>query len=185
MSPAPQRDARPQRRWLALVARAPNALAAVVLLALSAVTVVDVTGRYVFRAPIGGADEITVFLMAIGVYAVFAGVTWREEHVCVDIIDLVFPRRWIAARQVAINLLAATFMAIVSWRMWILAARLTDDGEVTMFLRLPRGPLAYFFAAMCTLATAALAGNAVRYALGRGPLVRAMPEHGEPARRDP
>jgi hypothetical protein len=47
-----------------------------------------------------------------------------------------------------------------------------------MFLRLPRGPLAYFFAVMCSIATAALVANAVRYLLGRGPLQQAMPGHG-------
>jgi TRAP-type C4-dicarboxylate transport system permease small subunit len=183
MSAAPQGEA-PARSWRALVVRLPNALAAIMLLALSTVTVIDVVGRYVFRAPIGGADEITVFLMAIGVYAVFPGVTWREEHVCVDIIDLIAPGRWIAPRQIAISLLAAAFMAIVTWRMWVLAARLTEDGEVTMFLRLPRGPLAYFFAVMCAIATAALVANAVRYLLHRGPLQRATPQHGGAAPGD-
>lgn len=150
--------------------RALDVIAAVMLLALSAVTVIDVVGRYVFRAPIGGADELTVFFMAIGVYAVFPRICWREEHICVDIIDLVYPKRWIAPRQMALNALAALFMALVTWRMWFLAGRLTEDGEVTMFLRLPKGPLVYFFVLMCGAATLALAANAVRYARGRGPL---------------
>jgi TRAP-type C4-dicarboxylate transport system permease small subunit len=111
-----------------------------------------------------------VFFMAIGVYAVFPRICWREEHICVDIIDLVYPKRWIAPRQMALNALAALFMALVTWRMWFLAGRLTEDGEVTMFLRLPKGPLVYFFVLMCGAATLALAANAVRYALGRGPL---------------
>lgn len=162
-------------RWGRALARPADVIAAVMLLALSTVTVVDVVGRYVFRAPIGGADELTVFFMAIGVYAVFPRLCWREEHICVDIIDLVYPGRWIAPRQAALNALAAAFMALVTWRMWFLAGRLAADGEVTMFLRLPKGPLVYFFFAMCAAATLALAANAVRYALGRGPLPGAGP----------
>lgn len=150
------------------------------LLALCAVTVIDVVGRYVFNAPIGGADELTIFLMAIGVYAVFPRICWREEHVCVDIVDLFYPRRWIAPRQAALNLLAAALLALVTWRMWFLAGRLMDDGEVTMYLRLPKGPLAYFFVAMCAVATLALAANVVRYALGRGPLLAATPARPAP-----
>lgn len=150
---------------------APDVIAGVMLLALSAVTVVDVVGRYVFSAPIGGADELTVFFMAIGVYAVLPRICWREEHVCVDIIDLVYPKRWIAARQMVLNALAAVFLGLVTWRMGFLAGRLMEDGEVTMFLRLPKGPLVYFFVVMCAAATVALAANAVRYALGRGPLL--------------
>jgi TRAP-type C4-dicarboxylate transport system permease small subunit len=165
------RENAPRRRgWLHWLLRAPDVLAAVTLLTLSAVTVIDVVGRYVFRAPIGGADELTVFLMAIGVYAVFPRVSWREEHVAVDIIDLVYPKRWIAPRQIVISLIAAAFMAMVTWRMWFLASRMVEDNEVTMFLRLPKGPLAYFFAVMCAIATLLLATNALRYLLGRGPL---------------
>jgi TRAP-type transport system small permease protein len=157
-------------RWTRALGRSADVIAALMLLALSAVTVIDVIGRYVFRAPIGGADELTVFFMAIGVYAVFPRTCWREEHICVDIIDLVYPKRWIALRQMALNALAALFMALVTWRMWFLAGRLTEDGEVTMFLRLPKGPLVYFFVLMCAAATLALAANVVRYARGRGPL---------------
>ena len=108
--------------------------------------------------------------MAIGIYAVFPRITWREDHVAVDLVDSVYPKRWIAARQIAINLLAAAFMAVATWRLWILATRLQGDGEVTMFLRLPKGPLAVFLALACAIATLALLSNVVRYALGRGPL---------------
>lgn len=160
----------PRRGWPQRLLRAADALAAVALLALSAVIVTDVVGRYVFRAPIGGADELTIFLMAIGVYAVLPRVCWREEHVAVDIVDLFYPKRWIAARQSAISLIAAAFMAMVTWRMWIVAGRMVEDSEVTMFLRLPKGPLAYFFTLMCAVATVLLAGNVLRYSLGRGPL---------------
>ena len=97
-------------------------------------------------------------------------ITWREEHVAVDLIDIVYPRRWIAARQILMNLLAAAFMVVATWRLSILAMRLREDGEVTMFLGLPKGPLTVFIALMCALATLALLGNALRYARGRGPL---------------
>lgn len=151
---------------------APDVIAGAMLLALSTITVIDVVGRYVFRAPVSGADELTVIFMAVGVYAVLPRLCWREEHVCVDIIDLVYPARWIAARQCLLNALAAALLALVTWRMWFLAGRLTADGEVTMVLRLPKGPLAYFFVAMSALAAIALGANAIRYALGRGPTMR-------------
>lgn len=149
---------------------AADVVAAVTLLALSAVTVIDVVGRYVFNAPIGGADEMTVFLMAVGVYAVLPRISHREEHIAVDIIDLAFPRRWLGLRQALLNALGAAFMAMVTWRMSIVAARMDEGNEVTMFLRLPKGPLAYFFTAMCAIAAVLLAWNVVRYLRGRGPL---------------
>jgi len=108
--------------------------------------------------------------MAISVYAVFGSITWRESHVCVDLIDMVWPKPLIGARQIALNLIAAAFMAAVTWRVWIVAGRLTGDGEVTEYLRIPKGPLAYFFAAMCAIATLCLLVNCVRYLMQKGPL---------------
>ncbi len=159
-------------RWLI---HAPDMLAAAMLLALTIVTCVDVLGRELrnvlpWLTPLKGADELTVVFMAISVYAVFASITWREEHVCVDLIDMVWPKPLTGARQIALNLIAAAFLAVVTWRVWFVAGRLTGDGEVTEYLRIPKGPLAYFFAVMCALATLCLLANCVRYVLRRGPL---------------
>lgn len=167
--------------WRGRLQSVPDLLAAVMLFALCAVTVVDVFGRYLFRSPIRGADELTVFFMAISIFAVLATVTWREDHVCVDLIDLFYPRRWIALRQIAINLIAAAFMGLATWRVWAVAARLSEDGEVTEYLRLDRGLLTYFFAFMCAATVLALLANCVRYALGRGPQQLRPASHGDSA----
>lgn len=166
------------RAWRDRLARTPDVLAAAMLLALCLVTVVDVFGRYLFRSPIRGADELTVFFMAISVFAVLATVTWREDHVCVDLIDFFYPRRWIAVRQILVNLIAAAFMGLATWRIWFLATRLAEAGEVTEYLRLDRGAITYFFAIMCAATTLALLGNGIRYALGLGPQQRQPPVPG-------
>ncbi len=171
-------------RWLW---RIPDLVAATGMLAIVVVTVIDVVGRELhglhrisfiaqwlgsdpWFAPLKGADELTVIFMAVSVYAVFATITWREEHVAVDLIDMVYPKRWVAPRQIVLNLAAAAFMALVTWRVWIIAGRLSGDGEVTMYLRFPKGGLTYFFAIMCGVATLILLANAARYARGTGPL---------------
>ncbi len=182
------------RRVLRRLWYIPDMVAAAAMLAIVVVTVFDVAGRelhglhrvsFIARllgsdpwfTPLKGADELTVIFMAIFVYAVFATITWREGHIAVDLIDMVYPRRWIAPRQIALNLVAAIFMALVTWRVWIVAGRLVEEGEVTMFLRFPKGALTYFFALMCGAATLVLLANCVRYARGVGPL---QVEHGAP-----
>lgn len=175
--------------WARFLVRGPDILAAAMLLALTLVTFVDVLGRELntlfsgkffirifgsgeWFSPLKGGDELTIVFMAISVYAVFASITWREEHVCVDLIDMVWPKRLTGARQIALNLIAAVFLAAVTWRVWFVAGRLTGDGERTEYLQIPKGPLTYFFAVMCGLATLCLLANAVRYAIRRGPLDR-------------
>lgn len=169
-------DSAPQQggigHWLI---RGPDMLAAAMLLALTLATCIDVLGRELhgllpWFSPLKGADELTVVFMAISVYAVAGSITWREDHVCVDLIDMVWPKPLVGARQIALNLIAAAFLAVVTWRVWFVAARLTGDGEVTEYLRIPRGPLTYFFAIMCAVAALCLLANCVRYILRRGPL---------------
>lgn len=173
-------------RWLT---DGPDFVAAAMLLALTVVTCIDVIGRELLNAPLKGADELTVIFMAITIYAVFGSITWRENHVCVDLIDLVWPKPLTGPRQIALNLVAAAFLVVVADRVWVVAGRLCNDqpwwqwivdvfsgaeicagGEVTMYLRFPRGPLTYFFAMMCAIAAVCLLANCVRYLLKRGPL---------------
>ena len=170
-------------------ARALDAVGAIVLLALAIMTLIDVVGRELHginRAgffqrllgseplftPLRGADELTVMLMATSTYAVFAGITWRQEHVAVDLVDLVFPRRWIALREILINLVAAAFLCLVTWALFQRGELRAEDGEVFEYTRMPRAPFLYFFAAMGGLTAVVLLCNAYRYAVGRGPLQR-------------
>jgi TRAP-type C4-dicarboxylate transport system permease small subunit len=168
-----------------------DAAGALLLLALAVMTLIDVVGRELHGinridfvaavigkeplfAPLKGADELTVIFMAASTYAVFAGITWRQEHVAVDLIDMVYPKRWIAPREIAINLLAAAFMAVVAWALWKRAGLTAEGGEVFQYLRIPRAPFLYFFTAMATLTALVLVANAAAYLAGRGPLQRAQ-----------
>lgn len=145
-------------------------LAALNLLALMVLTCVDVTGRYLFNAPLDGAVELTRLLMAAVIFSALPVVSWREQHVSVDLMDLVFPRRWINARQAAMNAVAAVALAVVAWRVWILAARAAEYGDETEYLEIPLAPFAYFMSVMSAVTALALAVNVARYLAGRGPM---------------
>ena len=75
------------------IVRGFGGLASVMLFFLMAVTVVDVTGRYVFNAPLPGSSEITELLMAVLVYTGLPGVSRLEKHISVDLLDSVTPAR--------------------------------------------------------------------------------------------
>ncbi len=175
-----------------------DAAGALLLLALAVMTLIDVIGRELHGinrieffaqllgkeplfTPLRGADELTVIFMAASTYAVFAGITWRQEHVAVDLIDMVYPRRLIALREVIIHLLAAAFLVVVTWALWQRAGRTAEGSEVFEYLRLPRAPFLYFFTGMAAVTTLVVLANAVRYILGRGPLQRAAAAAGPAA----
>jgi TRAP-type C4-dicarboxylate transport system permease small subunit len=174
-----------------------DAAGAFLLLALAVMTLIDVIGRELHGinrigffaellgkeplfTPLKGADELTVIFMATSTYAVFAGITWRQEHVAVDLIDMVYPKRWIAPREIAINLLAAAFLAIVAWALWRRAGLTAEGSEVFQYLGIPRAPFLYFFTGMAVLTLLVLVANAARYLVGRGPLQRTSAAAGLP-----
>ena len=140
------------------------------LFAMMVMTCVDVVGRYFFNSPLDGATELTQLFMGVLVFAVLPTVSFREEHVSVDLMDLWFPLRLINPRQLIMNAVTAVMMAIVSWRVWYVADRAAEYGDATEYLAFEYAYIYYFIAIMCGATAAALALNIPRYFTSKGPL---------------
>lgn len=135
-------------RWrrgapLVLADRTLGALAAIVLSAMMLVTVVDVAGRYLFARPLPGGFELTQVLLALLIFIALPLVTAREGHVTITLTDLWFSPRGALIRDRMVNLLCAVVTAGISWRLWLLAGRLGDYGDVFEFVGLPKAFVAY------------------------------------------
>ena len=153
--------------WLA---RFLDCFAALLLFALMVMTCIDVFGRYLFNSPLNGATELTRLMMAGVIFAALPVLSWREGHVTVDLMDAIFPRALVNARQAFLNAATSIAFAVIGWRVWILAARAADYGDTTEFLEIPTAPFVYVMAVLSTVTSAALALNVWRYLRGRGPL---------------
>jgi TRAP-type transport system small permease protein len=127
-------------------------VAAVLLFALMVMTCIDVVGRYLFNAPLNGATELTRLLMAGIIFAALPAVNLRENHVTVDLLDPFVPSILMRMRQLLINLLSAIILAVISWRVWLLAERAGQYGDRTEFLQIPVAPVVYAIALMCAVA---------------------------------
>ncbi len=132
-------------RWLALSL---NALASVTLLALMLVTCVDVVGRYVFNSPLTGSTELTEMAVAIVVLSVLPVISWRGEHVVVDILDRFVPPGRALVRDLLFNLLAAVALGFVGQRIIVLGNRSLSYGEVSEYLSIPTGWIINFIGVM-------------------------------------
>ena len=146
--------------WLNRLA---DGVSAAVLFALMAMTCIDVVGRYFFNAPLDGATELTQLMLGVIVFAVLPAVCQREEHISVDLLDRWFPRALTAPRNTVLNLLMAVMMAVVCWRVWLLAELTADYGDATEFLAIPLAPITYFIAVLSGAAALAFAANAARH----------------------
>jgi len=156
-------------KWLVLFL---HGVAAVTLLALMLITCVDVFGRYLFNNPLTGSTELTEIAVGIVIFSVFPIVSWRNDHVVVDILDHFFSRRVHMVRTIVINLLISVALVFLGQRIYVLGQRSLSYGEVTEYLAIPLGWMMIFIAIMCWVTALAVVTLGV---------VRAIAEFREPA----
>ena len=141
-------------------------LAGLVLFAMMLLTTADVIGRYFFNSPVVGAVELTQLMLATIVFLAFPTVTWREQHITVDLLDAVFPKRLVWLRQAVINLICSVALLIMARRIWLLAERAVDWGDATEFLRIPTGYLIYLMSVIAGISGVLCALLVLSYVLG-------------------
>jgi TRAP-type C4-dicarboxylate transport system permease small subunit len=101
------------RRIFGLV---PETISAFLLGALVVLTCADVLGRELLNAPVPGTVDLTRIMMVVLTLMVLPVATYREEHIAVDLIDFVYPKRLVPMREAIINLAGGIFLAVMSWR---------------------------------------------------------------------
>jgi len=132
---------------------APTWLAAIVLFALMTMTFFDVLLRSIFNNPIESATEMTRFFMAIIVFASLPIVSWKGSHIIVDLMDPLFNRFMARVRDIVIDLSCGILLFWPAKRVWELAERSRDFGDVTEYLGFPQYIIGWFIA-FFTFATA-------------------------------
>ena len=153
----------PMTRMLSAI---PATLAGALLAVMTMVTVVDVFGRYVLHRPLPGAAELIEIMMALLVYIALPVVSQRNAHVSVGLIASALPPRAIAVTDVLVRLLCAAVLAVIAWRLWVYAGKLTRD--VTEYLRIPQSPLVYVLSMLMAGAALVEVYRAFRPAPPRG-----------------
>ena len=148
----PHRDSRPYR--------ALAAAAGALILALIAVTCIDVFGRYLMNRPFGGAYELTQMLLAALVFAALPLTSADGGHVEVDLALHLFPLPVQRAMARIAGLASAVALAYFAWRLVRIGLTQAAEHTRSASLALPMAPLAFLAAASC-------AGSAVVMAARR------------------
>ena len=136
---------RPRSLW-GYVAVIPTWLAAFTLFVLMAMTFADVILRSVANNPIESATELTRFFMAIIVFASLPMVSWKGQHIVVDLMDPLFSRTLARWRDIIIDLACGALLFWPAKRVWDLAERARDFGDVTEYLGFPQYIIGWFIA---------------------------------------
>ena len=135
-----------------LMDRLAMALSGFLSLTLVSLTLADVIGRNAFNAPIQGAFEITQILMAALIFTAMPSVCVRSEHVAIDFVDRVVPKRVLKILVRFAALLTGICMAVLAWRLFLMGRAFANDGHITSYLLLPVAPVAYYIATAAALA---------------------------------
>lgn len=126
-------------------------LAGMCLAAIMGLTAADVIGRYLFNAPLKGAYEMTQLLLAAMIFSALPAVAQRREHITVELLPTL-PGR---ARQLqvwTVAMFSAAVLAVLAWRLALLAARMVRLGDRSPELSAPLGFVAYGMSAAIALA---------------------------------
>ncbi len=125
----------------------PVIVACIALFILMVMTFCDVILRSVFNAPIEAATELTRILMAILVFSVLPIVSTTNGHIAVDLTDGFFNRLHLSrARDVVIYVVSGIMLFWPVQRVWVLAERARDYGDVTEYLSIPTFLIGWFIA---------------------------------------
>ena len=118
---------------------------------MMALTFADVVARYLLNRPIRGGFEITELALLVLIFAGLPLVSHADEHVTMDFIDRILPRRagdtWMRVMHAA----CAAILLFLSWQIWIKAGRIAEYADTTDVLRITIGPFVYFMAIMIAL----------------------------------
>lgn len=135
--------------------------AAIALFGIMALMVCDVFGRYLLNHPIPGAAEIIQLAMGIIVFAALPLVTARREHIMLDYFDSVLAGNAKRFIRTIIDLITATILTFLAWRIALKAMTHIQYGDTTAYLNIPIAPVAIFIAAATAVSAVALMVGAI------------------------
>lgn len=118
---------------------------------LMMITCVDVAGRYLFNSPLTGSTELTEMALAIVVFSIMPMISWRNDHVVVDLLDSFVPPTLNIVRNYIFNVAIAIALVYLGKRINILAERSLSYEEVSEYLAIPMGWIMQFIAYTCWL----------------------------------
>ena len=139
----------------------PTWTAAVFLFLLMAMTFADVVLRSAFDNPIESATELTRLFMAIIVFSALPMVSWKGDNIIVDLLDPWFSVRFGQLRDCLIDITCGLVLIWPAYRVWQLADRARQYGDVTEYLQFPQFYIGRFIAVFTFVTAAAFVARSV------------------------
>jgi len=118
-----------------------NGVSAAVMLLLTFITIIDVTGRFLFNHPLPGIIEATELGLVPIVYLAFGYTEHHEEHVVIDAAYQVLPKALKNAMYLMAGLISVVTVLLMAWQLYVYAGRMLTGGYQSAVLRIPYYPV--------------------------------------------
>jgi TRAP-type C4-dicarboxylate transport system permease small subunit len=112
-------------------------LAAVALIILMMVTVLDVFMRYVFNRPIRASLDAVEVMLLVFVFNGMSAAFFGRRHIVIDLLDGVFGGRFTGFLIRTADVLAVLCVGLLFWAMLLPAAQAYQYGDTKMELPIP------------------------------------------------
>lgn len=143
-------------RLFGRLTRAIEVLLALAFIAAVALNFANVVGRYVLGWTILGADEVQIFIMVGMTFLGAVVVTWREQHLRMDVLVRLCPEpvqallRWVDLALMAVLCGFVFFESTTYAYQMFRLGRLSDTADVPMWI--PHGAVALGFGLIALIA---------------------------------
>ncbi|MDD9882965.1 MAG: TRAP transporter small permease [Gammaproteobacteria bacterium] len=131
-----------------------SATAALLLLLLMFITVVDVIGRYVFNQPLAGSSELTEICLSMIIFAAFPLLCRNNDHIAVDLLENRFSARFKRLRDRVVQVVVSVCLLTLTYGLFLLGMRARRDVLVTEILELPNAVFLFVMAFLLLLSVA-------------------------------
>lgn len=110
----------------------------IVMLAGVALNLANVIGRYAFGKPLFWAEEVLVGMVIWGVFFGAAVVSWRGDHLNMDLFYARLGRRSLLVVNALIAALMVGVCLFIAWQSWAIVRMFHETGAVSVGAQIPK-----------------------------------------------
>jgi TRAP-type C4-dicarboxylate transport system permease small subunit len=110
---------------------------AVLLLIAVTLNFLNVTGRYVFGAPIFWAEEVMLFLLVAIVFLGNSVVGWEGKQLRMDVVLHLLPHGWRRALEILSDLAVIAVSLFIAWSSFPVIQMLAEFGQNSQVAEVP------------------------------------------------
>jgi TRAP-type C4-dicarboxylate transport system permease small subunit len=140
-------------------------IAAFFMLAVTALTTIDVTGRYIFNSPVQGGVELIEFMLGLLIFSALPLVSVKRAHITVELFDNFMSTGFKRYREVFVLIASAAMIGFITERMLSTGLEAYEAEDISMHLDLPMAPIYFALTALSAISVVVQIYMVWRYVL--------------------